>query len=281
MRAIEQVFRWLLSGVIVYSVVTIVILAEDAYVQTITADFIVVGGGSAGCVLATRLAEHGFETLLITSGSNDTLNPLIRQQSLYGQLLRSGHLKHHLPLDPSPNLNDRILDLIVWNTLGGNSINAGGIVRLMKTDWNPFRNATGDATFHTDHMAKYYTRVENFTSDVPSVQTKNHGTQGPIKVKQNHDPGFDRVWKNVAKELKETFTDDLAGSIDYGFSFEPTIFTEGLRSWSGDAYLRPAVMKYRNLKVLTDATATHFNLNEKTKQIESVSFISACGFFVA
>ncbi|CAF2717442.1 unnamed protein product [Rotaria sp. Silwood2] len=248
-------------------------------VKEIVADFIIVGGGTAGCVLATRLAEHGFEILLISSGSNDTLNPLMNHEEEFVRLQRTPLFKHYLPTKSSPNLNNRTVGLTVWNTLGGNSINSGGMVRMMANDWNAFVNATGDPTFHYDNMARYYKMSENFTSAGLSQTSNIHGNNGPIKITQGHDAIFKNVWKNVADELNEIFSEDFAGTIDHGLSFEAASFTDGLRSWSGKDYLIPAMMKYPNLKVMTNAVATKFNLNEITKHIENVLFVSSNGFF--
>ncbi|CAF4442934.1 unnamed protein product, partial [Adineta steineri] len=86
-------------------------------IQQIEADFIIIGGGTAGCIVSARLAEYGFQTLLISSGSNDTQNPLMREQAFYKQLLHNTpQFKYYLPLSSSPNLNNRTLDVIVWNT---------------------------------------------------------------------------------------------------------------------------------------------------------------------
>ncbi|CAF2844191.1 unnamed protein product [Rotaria sp. Silwood2] len=247
--------------------------------QVIVADFVIVGGGTAGCVLATRLAEQGFETLLISSGANDTSNPLIKLQSELSRLQRKLFFKHYLPTDTSPNLNNRHLNATVLNTLGGSSVNSGGMERMMANDWNSFINATEDSSFSHENMSKYYKMVEKFTSADASRTSNVHGNNGPIKITQVHDAIFKEVWRNVAYELKETFSEDLAETLDYGLSFEPSSFTDGLRSWSGDAYLTPAIAKYPNLKVLTSATAIKFTLNETTKYIENVLFLSLDGFF--
>ncbi|CAF2970241.1 unnamed protein product [Rotaria sp. Silwood2] len=242
--------------------------------QVIVADFVIVGGGTAGCVLATRLAEQGFETLLISSGANDTSNPLIKLQSELSRLQRKLFFKHYLPTDASPNLNNRHLNATVLNTLGGSSVNSGGMERMMANDWNSFINATEDSSFSHENMSKYYKMVEKFTSADASRTSNVHGNNGPIKITQVHDAIFKEVWRNVAYELKETFSEDLAETLDYGLSFEPSSFTDGLRSWSGDAYLTPAIAKYPNLKVLTSATAIKFTLNETTKYIERKCSVS-------
>ena len=247
--------------------------------QEIVADFVVVGGGTAGCVLATRLAEYGFETLLISSGSDDTTNPMMTEKSKFCQLKQWPHFKHNLHSTSSPNLNDRNIDIIAWNTLGGNGINGGGMERMSANDWKSFVEATGDPSFDYGHMCQYYKMVENFKSTEYSPSSEIHGHNGPINITHDYDPVFHDVWKHVADELDETFSTDLAGTIDYGFSFEPSSLTNGLRSWSGNSYIIPAMAKYPNLKVITGATATKFDLNEETKQINHVLFVSSDGLF--
>ncbi|CAF3708199.1 unnamed protein product [Rotaria sp. Silwood1] len=248
-------------------------------VKEIVVDFIIVGGGAAGCVLATRLAEHGFETLLISSGSNDTSNSLMNQEVEFDRLQRTSLFKHYLPSKSSPNLNNRTVGLTVWNTLGGGGLNSGGMVRMTANDWNTFVNVTGDSSFHYDNMSRYYKMVENFTSTRLSRTTNIHGNNGSIKITQGYDAIFNNVWKNVADELNEVFSDDFADILDYGLSFEASSFTNGLRSWSGKDYLIPAMIKYPNLKVMINTVVTKFNVNEITKRIENVLFVSSDGFF--
>lgn len=250
-------------------------------VREIVADFVVIGGGSAGCVVAARLAEYGFETLLLSSGFNDTENPLMRQKSLFNQLFKTSQFKHYLPPDPLPTVNNRILDIAVWNTLGGSSVNGGGMGRMMAHEWDSFILATGDQSYNHQNMSKYYKMAENFTSNERIFISDIHGHTGPIKITMARDALFDSIWKKVADEVSETFSDDLAGTTDYGFSFEPSSYTNGLRSWSGDAYLTPAILKYPNLRVITGATVTKLEMKNGTKQINNVLFVSPEGLFSA
>ncbi|CAF3779548.1 unnamed protein product [Rotaria sp. Silwood1] len=180
---------------------------------------------------------------------------MMRQKSEFARLQRTLFFKHYLPSNASPNLNNRTLDAIVWKTLGGNSVNGGGMERMMANDWNSFVDATRDTSFHHENMSRYYKMVENFTSTDSSLVSNIHGNNGPIKITQAHDTIFKEVWKNVAHELNEAFSEDLADNMDHGLSFEPSSYTDGLRSWSGDAYLTPNIAKYPNLKVMTSTTA--------------------------
>ncbi|CAF4602360.1 unnamed protein product [Rotaria sp. Silwood2] len=249
--------------------------------EEVRADFIVIGGGSAGCVVAARLAEYGFEVLLLSSGSNDTGNSLMKQSSSFIQLLQSPQFKHHLFHTPLPNLNNRTLELIVWNSLGGNSINWGGMERMTKSEYDLFVNASGDESFCLERMSMYYKMVENFETTAPFPVDGIHGNNGPIRMIHVDEPLFSDVWKKVAHELGETFSDDLAGPIDYGFSFEPSSFVYGVRHWSASEYLVPALNKYPNLTLITGATVTKFNVNPITKRIDSLFFVSSNGCFSA
>ncbi|CAF3830008.1 unnamed protein product [Rotaria sp. Silwood1] len=249
--------------------------------EELQTDFIVVGGGTAGCVVASRLAEYGFDVLLLSSGSNDTANPLMRQRSLFIQLLETPQFKHHLFHTPLPNLNNRMLELIVWNSLGGNSINWGGMERMTKGECDLLVHASGDESFCLERMSMYYKMVENFETTAPCPIDGIHGNNGPIHMIHVDEPLFSDVWKKVADELGETFSDDLAGPIDYGFSFEPSSFVHDVRHWSASEYLIPAFDKYPNLTVITGATVTKFNVNTITKRIDNVLFVSSRGCFSA
>lgn len=249
-------------------------------IRRILADFIIIGGGTAGCIVSTRLAQYGFDVLLISSGSNDTLNPLMYEKSLFKQLFNYPNYKHNLYTNPSINLNNRTLDIIVWNTLGGNSINDGGIQRLMTNDWNYFINVTDDSSFHRNTMSKYYKLVENYTSNNRFLSSNIYGINGSIQITQPYDPIFYQIWKNIANELNETFTNNLSDNIEYGFSFEASSFTNEKRSWSCKNYLTSIKTKYSNLHVLTETTAIKFNLNKQTKKIQNVLFLSQDGLFI-
>ncbi|CAF1419217.1 unnamed protein product [Adineta ricciae] len=249
--------------------------------RKVEADFVIIGGGTAGCVIATRLAEYGFETLLISSGLNDTENPLMKQSSLYRQVSQSPQFKHYLVPDASCSLNNTSVDITVINTLGGSSINGGGMERMTANEWNSFVHATGDESFDCRMMSKYYKMTENYTTNDPSFIAENHGHNGPIKITKPYNFEFYNVWESVAREIGETFSNDFVDGLDYGFSFEASSFTNGERSWSGNAYLVPALAKYSNLKIITGATVIKLDVDEETKQIKNVVFISCDDLFSA
>jgi choline dehydrogenase-like flavoprotein len=145
----------------------------------IRADFIVIGGGTAGCIVSSRLAEYGFETLLLSRGSNDRLNPLLKENFLFDQLLHTPYLKHYLPTNSSSYLNHRILDIIVRNTFGGNSINDSGIQRLIANDWNYFLNATRswNCDSHLTSTQKKYPNLKVLTGSTAIKFNMNKKTK--------------------------------------------------------------------------------------------------------
>ena len=107
-------------------------------------DYIVVGAGSAGSVLAAGLASSGAQILIVESGGNDDA-PTILNPSIWFYNLGS-QLDYHLPIEPSPRLNNRKFNMALGHVLGGgSSINALVWGRGMQRDFDGWaqNGATG------------------------------------------------------------------------------------------------------------------------------------------
>jgi choline dehydrogenase-like flavoprotein len=86
-------------------------------------DYIVVGAGSAGCVLAAELATSGAQVLIVESGGYDDA-PTIANPSIWFYNL-AGPLDYHLPIQPTPRVNNRIFNMALGHVLGGGSSTNG------------------------------------------------------------------------------------------------------------------------------------------------------------
>ena len=102
-------------------------------------DFIVVGAGAAGSVLAAELSASGAQVLVIESGGPDNA-PTIANPSVWFYNV-GGPLDYHLPVKPSPRLNDRRFEMALGHVLGGgSSINAMVWTRGMQRDYDGWAN---------------------------------------------------------------------------------------------------------------------------------------------
>src|SRR5258707_317990 len=103
-------------------------------------DFIVVGAGAAGSVLAAELSASGAQVLVIESGGPDDA-PTIANPSIWFYNV-GGPLDYHLPINPSPRLNNRKFNMALGHVVGGgSSINAMVWMRGMQRDYDRWRKA--------------------------------------------------------------------------------------------------------------------------------------------
>ena len=79
-------------------------------------------------------------------------------------------------------------------------------------------------------MAEYYKRAADFTSTNSWTSVTAHGNKDPIKITEVYNFELNKLWHYVVHELNETFSHDLTDIIDYGFSFETSSFTNGVRN---------------------------------------------------
>ncbi len=227
------------------------------YVDTLPAnaafDYIVVGAGSAGCVVASRLSESGeHQVLLIEAGGRDnSIN--IRIPVLVANILRDQQFTWPFMTEPQLHANGKEHLWVRGKVIGGSgSINGSIYVRGDPLEYDAW-SAQGCKGWSYAELLPHFKRFESFPSGDPAVR----GHDGPIGVRQLDE----------FSELSQAFLEaaDAAGYrkvSDYndGKHYEGTAYTQlstrrGLRSNSAHEYLRPA-SKRKNLTILTEATTT-------------------------
>ena len=215
-------------------------------------DYIVVGAGSAGCVLAGRLSEDpATRVLLLEAGPRDT-SPWIHLPIGYGKTMWSPVVNWRFETDPDPNMNGRRIYWPRGKTLGGcSSINGLIYIRGQREDYDHWA-ALGNQGWGYDDVLPYFVKSEgNQRGNIPL-----HGGDGPLKVSDigaRHE--LIEAFIDGAQQIGVPRTDDFNGARQEGAGYFQLNTHKGLRCSTAKAYLTPATKKRPNLRIETEAFA--------------------------
>ncbi|GHC77418.1 choline dehydrogenase [Pseudorhodoferax aquiterrae] len=214
-------------------------------------DHIVVGAGSAGCVLAARLSEDpGTRVLLLEAGPPDR-SPWIHLPIGYGKTMWSPAVNWCYHTDPDPNMNGRRIYWPRGKTLGGSSsINGLIYIRGQQEDYDHWA-ALGNTGWSYEEVLPYFVKSEcNQRGAIPL-----HGDAGPLRVSDigARHPLIEAFIAG-AGEIGVPRTDDFNGARQEGAGYYQLTTHRGLRVSAAKAYLKPARGR-PNLRVETGAFA--------------------------
>src|SRR6267142_2898156 len=214
-------------------------------------DYVIVGAGSAGCVLANRLSADGkHSVLLLEAGPKDT-HIWIHIPLGYGKLFKEKSVNWMYQTEPEPELNGRQVFQPRGQVLGGSSsINGLLYVRGQHEDYDRWRQR-GNAGWGYDDVLPYFRKAENQQRG----GDKYHGTDGPLPVSdwRHHDP-LSEAFVVAAAETGIPANPDFNGATQEGSGLFQTTTRRGRRASTAFSYLRPAKGR-GNLHVETDALA--------------------------
>jgi choline dehydrogenase len=215
-----------------------------------TFDYVVVGAGSAGCVLAARLSEDPEASVaLIEAGSPDTA-PEIRIPAAFASLFKT-RWDWDFDSDREPELRDRRVYLPRGRMLGGSSsMNAMVYMRGNAADYDGWA-ARGAEGWSYREILPYFKRSE----DNERGADEYHGVGGPLRVSDSraNSPLVD-AFVDAALEAGHDYNADFNGASQLGVGRKQVTQRNGLRWSAADAFLRPALER-PNLTVITDALA--------------------------
>ena len=212
-------------------------------------DFIVIGAGSAGCVLANRLSENGkYSILLLEAGGHDK-SILVKLPMLMGKLMHSGIYNWSYYTEPEPHLNNRTIYWPRGKVLGGSStINGMICIRGNRYDYDRWAEL-GSQGWGYDDVLPYFKRAENHGER----NGEFHNSNGPLSVcrARGKNELFD-VFVKAGTEAGYPYTDDFNGAKQEGFGRYDFTIENGKRCSTAKAYLKP-VKKRTNLHIETQA----------------------------
>ncbi|MDT7828837.1 choline dehydrogenase [Pricia sp. S334] len=215
-------------------------------------DYVIVGGGSAGSVLANRLSEDpNTQVLVLEAGRPDyILDFRIHMPAALSFLLTGTTYNWGYTSDPEPYMNQRRIAQPRGKVLGGSSSINGMIwIRGNKGDYNKWGREKGLEDWDYAHVLPYFKKLENRLKGAD----KYHGDEGPLKLTtpKNENPLFEAFFESV-QEAGYPLTDDVNGAQQEGFGkFDQTIYNSRRKS-AARSYLHP-VKDRDNLTVLTKA----------------------------
>jgi choline dehydrogenase len=217
-----------------------------------TYDFIIVGAGSAGCVLANRLTASGRHSVLLLEAGPSNSNPWLHIPLGYGKLFTDTRFNWCYATEPQPECHDRNVIAPRGKVLGGSSsINGLIYIRGQAEDFDHWRQL-GNVGWSHDDVLPYFRRAEG-NERGPDAQ---HGGDGPLGVSNARDthPLAD-AYIAAAQERGYPRNDDFNGTRQEGAGYYQTTTRNGLRSSAAVAYLKPARSR-RNLTIVSEALVT-------------------------
>src|SRR5580700_5266804 len=217
-------------------------------------DFIVVGAGAAGSVLAADLSASGAQVLVIESGGPDDA-PTIANPSIWFYNV-GGPLDYHLPVKPSPRLDNRAFNMALGHVLGGgSSINAMVWTRGMQRDYDGWAENGAKGWSFADVLPVFKSQ-----EDWEGGANAWRGGGGPIHIRRPKDPHPTApAFIEAARAMGMPILDDVNRPMVPGAGYiNMNIAADGTRVSAVDAFLRPALAR-PNLTLLLNAAVVKLN----------------------
>ena len=235
--------------------------------ETETFDYVVVGGGSAGCVMASRLSEDASKTVCLLEAGLPDKSPFIHVPLGVLNILSKPKYNWMFYGKPQDELRGNQIYVPRGKTLGGSSsINGMVYIRGHRGDYDDWA-ALGNAGWSFDDVLPYFKKAEN-NENLPDDPL--HGSGGPLNVMlRKRVNSVNETMLKVTDSLQYKRSSDFNGADQEGWGY-PQLTQKAGRRWStAKAYLNDQVRARPNLKVITSAPASRVVIEDgRAKGVE-------------
>lgn len=222
-------------------------------------DYIIVGAGSAGCVLANRLSEGGqFTVALLESGGSDA-RFWVKVPLGYAVNVSNPDVNWGYRTEADAGLNARSISWPRGRLIGGSSsINAMTYIRGLAQDFDDWSQA-GATGWHWNNVRAVFDRLETHCEITPTGR-RTRGN-GPVWVSDLSDRmmPFSRTFLDASRDVGYTVIPDLNADGAEGIGYYRSTVRDGFRWSSADAFLRPA-RRRKNLQIIRNADVTRLTI---------------------
>uniref|UniRef100_A0A6P7GLX7 Glucose dehydrogenase [FAD, quinone]-like n=1 Tax=Diabrotica virgifera virgifera TaxID=50390 RepID=A0A6P7GLX7_DIAVI len=240
-------------------------------------DFIVIGGGVTGSVIASRLSERKDFKVLVIEAGNFTDNGIIQFPGLFQYSLSSSYNWAYKSIPQTTaclGAENKVCDIPRGRGIGGTSL-INGLVssRGHPDDYNTWAKILNDNSWNYSKVLPYFKNSENFhwTNKKAPVDPKYHGTKGLLNV-QHKVPNviYNDIFLDANKELGSDII-DYNSNRQQGASIFQLFNNNGKRQDLGSAFIIPFLNR-TNLKVLTQSYVIKIEISKRTKTVKGVLF---------
>jgi 4-pyridoxate dehydrogenase len=215
-------------------------------------DYVIVGAGSAGCVLANRLTADGISRVLLLEAGDWDRDPLIHIPLGWGLIFKDRKHDWGYFCEPEEAVGGRAVECARGRVIGGcSSTNAMAYVRGDRSGFDRWSREPGLEDWGADAVLPYFKRQEHWVGGADAYR----GGDGPVGTQFcNYEDALVDAFGAAGREAGFGWTEDYNGANQEGFGRLQMSIENGRRSSAANAYLRPA-LKRGNLKVVTGALA--------------------------
>jgi len=234
-------------------------------------DYIIIGAGSAGCVLANRLTENGEHRVLLLEAGGSDRNILIQMPTALSYPMASKKYNWGYYSEPEPGLNNRNISCPRGKGLGGtSSINGMVYVRGHACDFDEWVDLGAKGWSYQENLP-YFKKAETWQNGSDDYR----GGTGPLGVSGGNNMQGNPLYQSfidAGVEAGYPYTKDYNGQQQEGFSAMHMTVRNGVRESTSRAYLKP-VIKRKNLTVLSHALVEQLVFDQENhKKISGVKF---------